>query len=236
MVKYTKGGDRMKITFLGTGAADWPRKRPEEYKEFRRLSSALIDDELLIDPGPQVPEALEELKKDPKSIKYVINTHSHSDHFSAETLAYLENMGASFIQLADGDVKSMGKYTVKAYKANHATCKNTVHFIISDGERTIFYGLDGAWLLYEEYRAIKEHKPDFAVFDATIGFRDGDFRIFEHNDINMVLEMQKTLKPYIKRFCISHMARTLHTDHKTLCEKMREYCIDVAYDGMETEI
>jgi len=48
----------MKITFLGTGAADWPLERPSEYTEFRRLSSALIDETLLIDPGPQVPAAL----------------------------------------------------------------------------------------------------------------------------------------------------------------------------------
>jgi len=43
----------MKITFLGTGAADWPLQREEKMKEFRRLSSALIDGVLLIDPGPQ---------------------------------------------------------------------------------------------------------------------------------------------------------------------------------------
>ena len=46
--------------------------------------------------------------------------------------------------------------------------------IITDGERTLFYGLDGAWLLYDEVQAIKEYKPDFAVFDATIGDIDGD--------------------------------------------------------------
>ena len=53
----------MKIEFLGTGAADWPLTKPEEYTEFRRLSSALIDDVLLIDPGPQVSEALRVLGK-----------------------------------------------------------------------------------------------------------------------------------------------------------------------------
>ena len=52
----------------------------------------------------------------------------------------------------------------------------------------------------------------------------------------MVLEMQKTLKPYIKQFCISHMALTLHADHKTLAEKMKQYDIITAYDGLEIEI
>ena len=41
-------GDKMKITFLGTGAADWPMERVEGMTEFRRFSSALIDDVLLL--------------------------------------------------------------------------------------------------------------------------------------------------------------------------------------------
>ena len=53
----------MKITFLGTGAADCPLKRRDSMTEFRRLSSALIDDVLLIDPGPQIWEALTEYEK-----------------------------------------------------------------------------------------------------------------------------------------------------------------------------
>ena len=63
----------MKITFLGTGAADWPAEKTENLTEFRRFSSALIDDILLIDPGPQVSGALNEYGKKPENIKYIIN-------------------------------------------------------------------------------------------------------------------------------------------------------------------
>ena len=226
----------MKMTFLGTGAADWPLQKPDDYSEFRRLSSALIDDLLLIDPGPQVLYALEDLGKSPKKIKYIINTHTHRDHFSQETRSHLESLGATFIPLSDGDVKTLGHYTVRAYKGIHGTCQNAVHFIITDGERTLFYGLDGAWLLYDEVQAIKEYKPDFAVLDATIGYIDGDYRIFEHNNLNMVLEMKKSLENYIGRFCISHMARKLHPDQKTLNEQMKKHNIVTAYDGLEIEI
>ena len=130
----------------------------------------------------------------------------------------------------------MGKYTVRAYAANHSTATSPVHFIITDGEKTLFYGLDGAWLLYTEVQAIKQFRPDFAVLDATVGFTEGDYRIFEHNNLYMVLEMKKSLEKYIGSFCISHMARTLHTDHETLSEKMSRHGVTVAYDGMETEI
>ena len=226
----------MKITFLGTGAADWPVKRPDDYTEYRRWSSALVDDSLLIDPGPQVLEALQDLKKDPKKIKYIINTHNHSDHFSKDTLSKLEEMGAAFFNLVDGDILKIDGYTIRAYRGNHATCEKTVHFIITDGEKCLFYGLDGAWLLYEEVQAIQKYRPDYAVFDATIGYIEGDYRIFEHNNLYMVLEMKKSLDEYIGKVCISHMARTLHTDHKSLCESLKNYNVEVAYDGFEVEI
>ena len=58
----------MKILFLGTGAADFPSEKCEN---FRRTSSALIDDIILIDPGPWVLDAIEEFKVDTKKIKYV---------------------------------------------------------------------------------------------------------------------------------------------------------------------
>ena len=130
----------------------------------------------------------------------------------------------------------MGKYTVKAVRANHSTCEEAVHFIISDGEKKLFYGLDGAWLLYEEVEAIQKAGIDYAVFDATIGDVPGDYRVFEHNNLNMVIDMKLSLEKYVKRFCISHMARTLHGTQAELEARMAPYGVEVAYDGYETEI
>ena len=224
----------MKIFFLGTGAADWPLERPADYKEFRRLSSAVIDDTLLIDPGPQVLEALETYGKN--NIQYIINTHSHSDHYSEKTKQALCNRGAEFVKLQPGEQATLGKYSITAYKANHGTRTDAVHFMITDGEKTLFYGLDGAWLLYDEVQAIKNCKPDLAVFDATIGNCPGDYRIFEHNNLNMVLEMKQTLNDYIGQVCISHMAMTLHTDHETLSKTMAKHGILTACDGFEIHL
>ncbi len=221
----------MKITFLGTGAADWSPKKPEQ-GEHRWLSSVLINDDLLIDPGPCVPDAIEKFKIDKSKIKYVINTHRHSDHFNEETLKMLTDVGAKFQEFSAGDERSVGDYTVKALAANHPTCVPTVHFLIDDGQKRIFYGLDGAWLLMPEVDAIKEKRVDLAVLDATIGNRSGDYRIFEHNNLKMVIEMKETLSKYVDRFCISHMARTLHDDHLTLKEQMQKEGIDTAFDGM----
>ena len=226
----------MKITFLGTGAADWPLEKPLDYTEFRRLSSALIDEDLLIDPGPQVLAALDDIGVSLKKIKFVIITHRHKDHFCTDTLKALEENGASVIEFCANDEKQVGDYKILALSGNHATCPDTLHYIITANGKTLFYALDGAWLLYDEVTAIKKHKPDLAVLDATIGNIEGDYRIFEHNNLNMVLEIQKSLKPYVNKFCISHMARTLHTDHNTLSLSMQKHDIITAYDGLCIEI
>lgn len=223
----------MKITFLGTGAADWKISEHRDMEGFRRNSSALIDDRLLIDPGPNVFDALDTFGKNASDIKYIINTHRHKDHFREETVAALP--GAEYVPFESGETKSVGPYTVIALPANHSA-KGTVHFIISDGESRIFYGLDGAWLTYEEVGAIKKEPIDFAVLDATIGDIAGDYRVFEHNSLSMIIEMKKSLEKHVKRFSISHMARTLHGSHDALKESMEKHGIEVAFDGWETEI
>ena len=174
------------------------------------------------------------MQKSDSMIKYILNTHRHEDHFNNDTLEILKTNGVEVFDFEEEEQKNIGKYKIKAVKANHPV--PTLHYIISDRKNRIFYGLDGAWLMYNEVQAIKEEKVDFAIFDATIGFIDGDYRIFEHNNLNMVLEMKKTLLPYIDRFCISHMARTLHDEHKVLEEQMRKHDVEVAFDGMEIVI
>lgn len=224
----------MKITFLGTGAADWNFQKHRDIEGFRRNSSLLIDDRLLIDPGADVPDALQSFNKSRDKIKYIINTHRHSDHYSEDTVRGLSN--ALFCPMKAGDVQTFGGYTVTALRANHSTCDEAVHFIISDGDKKLFYGLDGAWLMYDEISAIKSYGIDVAVLDATVGDVPGDYRIFEHNNLNMVVEIKNSLDKYIDRFFISHLARTLHTSHGELVERMKPHGVEVAFDGCEIEI
>ena len=225
----------MKLQFLGTGAADWSPKKPET-GEHRWLSSALINDELLIDPGPCVLDAIQKFEIEIKKIKYIIVTHRHGDHFNEENLKFLVDSGAEFVEFSVNEEKQIGKYTVKSVEANHPTCKSTVHYFIDDGEKRIFYGLDGAWLLMPEVDEIKKKQVDLAVLDATIGNISGDYRIFEHNNLKMVIEMKETLSKYVDKFVISHMARTLHDNHEVLSAQMEKEGILTAFDGMILEI
>ena len=84
----------MKITFLGTAAATacplvfcrcpacqsaWTRCGRDQ----RRRSSVLIDDDLLIDLGPDLMSAAFAFRVDISRIRFWLQTHSHSDHFDA---------------------------------------------------------------------------------------------------------------------------------------------------------
>ena len=223
----------MKILFLGTGAADFPEKR-EGVDGFRRTASVLIDDVLLIDPGPWVMDAIEEFGVDAKKIKYILNTHTHSDHYCQATVDYLSTLGAEFIETKAQATYNVSEYEIIALPSNHTM--ECCHFMIKSGDKCLFYGLDGAWLQYQEIREIWKSKPDLAVLDGTVGFIEKDWRVFEHNNMNMVIEMKKSIDKDIKRYIISHMAYTLHTDHSTLASEMAKYGIDVAYDGMIIEL
>lgn len=84
----------MKITFLGTAAAtSFPLTfcmckncvlaRQFKGKSIRKRSSLLIDDQILIDLGPDCVTSLNMYDKDISKIKYLLQTHPHSDHFDA---------------------------------------------------------------------------------------------------------------------------------------------------------
>ena len=222
----------MKLLFLGTGAADYSEKH-RDMIGYRRNSSALVDGMLLIDPGPCVPNAIEAFGVDPQKIRYVIRTHDHKDHYNERTVNFLCSLGAEAVTFRDGESKTLGDYTVTALRGNHST--HVQHFIIDDGKSKLFYALDSAWLLYDEIQELRSRRIDFAVLDGTVGFVRGDYRVFEHCNMDMIITMKESLSGFVKRICISHMARTLHTDYATLASEMAKHGVEVAFDGWMTE-
>ena len=84
----------MKINVLGTAAATsmplafcncsvCKNARKNGGKDIRKRSSIIINDEMLIDLGPDSINACSMYGIDAGKIKYLIQTHSHSDHFDA---------------------------------------------------------------------------------------------------------------------------------------------------------
>lgn len=84
----------MVITFLGTAAAtSYPlvfcrcdycnQARELGGKDFRKRSSVIINEDLLVDMGPDIMSASFMHNKSMVNIRYCLQTHSHSDHFDA---------------------------------------------------------------------------------------------------------------------------------------------------------
>lgn len=87
----------MKITFLGTGAAEGVpspfcdcatclHARKNKGKNIRKRSSILINKDLVIDLGPDFVTAASSLGLSFSSLKYAMVTHSHFDHFHPNNL------------------------------------------------------------------------------------------------------------------------------------------------------
>jgi phosphoribosyl 1,2-cyclic phosphate phosphodiesterase len=86
----------MKITMLGTAAIGYPltfcncdnckEARIHGGKSLRKRASVLINDDLIIDIGPDTQSAMMMYNKDMSKVKYLIQTHIHTDHYDAGLL------------------------------------------------------------------------------------------------------------------------------------------------------
>ncbi len=254
----------MELTFIGTGAADWKIENRGE-PDFRRFSSVLVNDDLLIDPGPHLFWYAEDFRCPQvfANVKNCILTHSHEDHFNMGNLETIcrENSAVLWSQMHTLDLKTpfaglvqrilapktpvcVGRYTATALPANHSTQvpgEQAVHYIIEEGDTRIFYGCDGAWLRHDTWCYLREFQFDLMIFDGTLGDGYGDRRIFEHNNLRMVellaeaMRQNDVIKP-TGRIMISHMSCFAHEKHEQIVERMKKHKIEVAYDGLKVII
>lgn len=94
----------MKLTFLGTSAANaFPEPfcscenciatRKEGGKSLRKRSSSLVNDDLLIDLGPDILSASQIHQIDLTCVQYCLQTHPHADHLD---LSHLQSRSPGF--------------------------------------------------------------------------------------------------------------------------------------------
>lgn len=262
----------MKLTFLGTGAADWDINAFDPALPFRRFSGTLINDDLLIDPGPHIFHFAEH-NGTPRmfdNIKSIIVTHSHADHFNAETVSRLcvdrdcvlwgdpvcrirlvKALGEetvsriTFKETSLRETYDVGGYEVTVLRANHVTeyPEETARmYLIRQGGRTLWWTGDSAWVPTESWNIIRDCPVNTAVMELTCGeTAPDDWRIFEHNTPDMLELMLKMFRKYDRfapdvKYYVTHMARTLHTDHETLKSTLAPLGVTPAYDGLTIEI
>jgi len=258
--------NKLEILFSGTCAADFSPKLKEEYKnafdlDARRSSSMLINGKYLVDCGPHTLDALRIARVDRNNISHIFITHLHDDHFCPENIKaiaserkkplylwirenapdpHIDNVIIKRIPLFKKE-NVEGSVAITGLLANHDESSYPLHLLIKIGEKQIFYGCDGGWLINQTYEYLKRAELHMAVFDCTVGDYLGDYRIAEHNCIPMLrvmLPSLKTEKIITEKTSVifSHIAPSLHKPHKETAETAREMGAVLAYDGMNFEI
>lgn len=262
----------MKVTFLGTGAADWDIRAYRDGEFFRRNSSILINDDLLVDPNSHIFHFAEKNGTPDlfKNVKNIIVTHSHGDHFDPWTVVELchrygctlwaDRMCMNKLTLLVGEQMAalvnfketfinrdywFDGYKVTPLRANHATElpdeTPRIYLVEKDG-RILYYGCDSAWIPTTSWNVIREKPVNAMVLELTCGeTATYDWRIFEHNTPEMLDIMLTMFKKYNLfapdvKYYVSHLARTLHTDHEGLVEYLKPRGVTPAYDGFSFEV
>jgi len=241
-----------------------PAAKQLERGEVRGMSSMLVNGHILIDCGPTVLDALKRYKVNSAGITDILLTHTHSDHFHQDTLLAIADardakLGPLRFWAHPEALKRVPKsnriekrpveigkafkvqgFGITGLEANHlvqSSKEKCLIYLIQGTTKGFLYATDGSWLLTSTWRHLQEKKLDALIWDATIGERKGDYRIFEHNDLTMIRHMNQTLtnrkilKPDAKVF-LTHMARTLHPSHNQLEKKLLPEGLIPAYDGM----
>jgi nicotinate-nucleotide--dimethylbenzimidazole phosphoribosyltransferase len=191
----------MHVRVLGTGAADgWPNPFcscesctvQRTAGRLRGQTSALVDDVLLLDCGPETPHAAHRAGVDLTGLRFVLITHAHPDHCAPAFLLFrswvsddpLDVVGppdvieqarpwvapdstVRFTAVAPGDVLTLGAYEVRVLAADHI--EGAVLYDVSDGDQRLFYATDTGPLPESTVTAVTDARFDVVLMEETFG-------------------------------------------------------------------
>ncbi len=230
----------------------------------RGSTATLVGRQCLIDAGPTVMALLGRAGANPAQIAHVVVTHSHQDHFrpatiaaisearsgklavwaSPQALSALEGIPCVRREVSPGLRFQCGRLVFTALPSNHQTGdmrEETFNYLVESGGRTVFYALDGAWMLAKAKsllsKALDGRALDAVVWDATCGPVLRDWRFADHNDLAMIDAMRDCmlkagLVAQATVHVFDHVARTLWpAEAKARAAVAAEYGGVLAEDG-----
>lgn len=168
----------------------------------RTRSSVLFNGDLKVDLPPDTYMHVLKYGLNLGSLRYLLVTHSHEDHFYVDELRMrkhpfahiekrrpLEVYGNSavcnrvFKAVAGTDVVKayvvkpfkpfkVGDYEVLPLQANHSMDEECLVYLVSLGDSVVFYGHDSGWYPDGTWRALKRRRLSLAILDCTCGAED----------------------------------------------------------------
>lgn len=249
------------LRFFGTGGLGSIRVKNKFSKEYRRFSTLLIDEKIIIDPSEDIFEFLESFMLGGMldSVCDVFITHSHLDHFSLTAIEKLasakkirvyassamkdEILGlcnVDYVELSPFAMQRIDKYTVLPLPANHRTdipFEVTLNYLVECEGKRLFYGLDGAFINAAAMEVLKEVTLDAVILDCALGNEPYSDKSVNHNNLDMVRTIYDILMSSgtandNTKFILSHIPTAKKRFiHDELCEAVADSPIKVAYDG-----
>lgn len=198
----------MDVTLLGTGSADgWPNpfcgcascRAAQARDDIRSQTSALVDNRLLLDCGPETPRQALRAGVDLTGVRSVLVTHAHPDHFDPAALLYrewvndapLEVVGPSpvtdacarWLPPGGGRVTlttvkpgleiDVGGYRVCALPARHGDADEAVLYdVLAPDDQRLLYATDTGPLTEQDISALTDAAFDVVLLEETFGDRD----------------------------------------------------------------
>lgn len=195
----------MEVILLGTGAADGI---PNPFcrcgtctearlnKQFRTPTSALIDNRLWIDPGPEAPRQISRLGRNLFGLRTILIGHAHDDHLDSAILLHRSwvtqtpltiagpapaiavvkpwldpgQTDVELLTLTAGDVLTLDGYRVTALAANHHAYGEALLYLISDATKTVLYATDTGPLPAQTRAALATVRVDLLLLEETFGW------------------------------------------------------------------
>ena len=249
----------MKIRMLGTGYGECKVKKKTS-KDYRKRGGVIIDDTLLIDAPSDIFEVAEELGYSDlfERVECIIISHSHSGHFSRETIERLTEKkkirvyASRFVLSELSDLKNTelvpisiftqfntGKHSIAVVPSNHFTDnsdEDCFNFIVM-GDRNLFYCLDGGWINPRAFAALKQLKLDALIMDCALEIAPPTEKNLVHNDIHSLNRIKSIMESAgiaheKTRYILSHIPSLRKRQiHDELAPIAADYGMTLAYEG-----
>lgn len=251
----------IRLQFLGTGGLGSVRIKNKLSRDYRRFPTLLIDEKIIIDPSEDIFEFEESFMLSGLflGVDAALVTHSHLDNFSvgaierlsskrsisviAEKWAINELSELSMVSITEAAPLSLiriADYSILPLPANHSTDnigETALNFLIEKGGKTIFYGIDGAFISSAAWRVLSKLHLDAVILDCALFDSGYCSESVEHNNLDSASRVKEIflssgVADEGTRFVLSHIPTDKRRiPHDELSGMAAERGFKLAYDG-----